>query len=525
MSSPPHTQKEISEWNINDLNSYLLANKYRGMADLFLKNSINGYDLFFLTEDKLKNELNLSTFHERQATMKLVSKLTHEHLTLKIVNFNGDSVILTLDNDHNIKLGDISEYVGNMFNIDPKYLLYKDNTKEEVLSPSIKIVPLMILYPHTYKILNVSNMKDYRQPVSDSANETVANNGDNYSGDKYKDKYSNDDNYSSEGFKGCKDKYGNNNDNYSCNKHKDKYNNNENNIKKHHIKNDYSNDNDNDNAKNDAEIDSGLSNTGLETLGEVGNNFRRGGNRREVRENMELINNSLEQSSSQFINNCNVSHSQNLAGDNIVYKAENENILKNYTKIKGNHINLQKKIKRSSDAKTSENNDGNSSWKNMESLECRNVDGCRYVNKRKHAYANTSVDVDVREFGRNLKLTNLSQNKKISSYRDTNEQNPIKNETNLNQKNSQNRRNFYENNKTSVNYFINKELDNEKRGKKSKESFGKSNEISAKIVGKNVLLSSNDDEHITFKGKYNMGGMFMIEKKSYENEENFSHNY
>ena len=33
---------------------------------------------------------------------------------------------LTLDNNPETSLGEISEYIGNMFNIDPKNILYKD---------------------------------------------------------------------------------------------------------------------------------------------------------------------------------------------------------------------------------------------------------------------------------------------------------------------------------------------------------------------------------------------------------------
>ena len=158
-----YLNKEISEWNTNDLSSWLLANKYRGISELFQKNSLSGYDLFYIDDDILKNELNLKSFHERKIAMKLITKLTYEHLKLNVINSNGDNVVLTLDNNPETKLGEISDYIGNMFNIEPKDILYKDSTKQEVLSPTVKIVQLLILYPKIYKTLNVSNMKDYRQ--------------------------------------------------------------------------------------------------------------------------------------------------------------------------------------------------------------------------------------------------------------------------------------------------------------------------------------------------------------------------
>ena len=158
-----YLNKEISEWNTKDLTSWLTDNKYPGISELCQNNSLSGYDLFYITDDILKNEFCLSSFHERKVTMKLINKLINEHLKLNIINSNGDNVILTLDNNHNTSLGELSEYIGGMFNMSPKDILYKDFTKKEVLSPSLKIINLMILYPKLYKTLNVFNMKDYHQ--------------------------------------------------------------------------------------------------------------------------------------------------------------------------------------------------------------------------------------------------------------------------------------------------------------------------------------------------------------------------
>jgi len=156
-------KKEISEWTTTDLCGWLLDNKFRGISELFQKFSISGYDLFFINDNVLKTELGLSSFHERKVAMKLITKLTNEHLKLNIINSNGDNVIITLDNNHETSLGELTNYIGNMFNIEPNNILFKDSTKQEVLSPTIKIVKFLILYPKIYKTLNISNMKDYHQ--------------------------------------------------------------------------------------------------------------------------------------------------------------------------------------------------------------------------------------------------------------------------------------------------------------------------------------------------------------------------
>ena len=168
-----YLNKEISEWNTTDLCNWLLANKFRGISELCQKYSLSGYDLFFINDDILKNELGLKSFHERNVALKLFTKLTYEHLRLNVINSNGDNVILTLDNNQETQLGELADYIGNMFNINPKDILFKDNTKQEVLSPSVKIVKLLILYPKIYKVINVSNMNDYHQ-----ADEEMMESGD-----------------------------------------------------------------------------------------------------------------------------------------------------------------------------------------------------------------------------------------------------------------------------------------------------------------------------------------------------------
>ena len=171
-----YLKREISEWNTSDLSRWLIDNKYPGISELCQNNSLSGYDLFYITDDILKNELGLNSFHERKVTMKLIKKLIYEHLKLNIINSNGDNVILTLDNNPDTSLGELSEYIGGMFNINPKDILYKDTSKTEVLSPSVKIVELLILYPRLYKTLNVFNMKDYLQSSDNDNNNEINEN-------------------------------------------------------------------------------------------------------------------------------------------------------------------------------------------------------------------------------------------------------------------------------------------------------------------------------------------------------------
>ena len=97
--STTYLNREISEWNTSDLCKWLIDNKYPGISELCQNNSLSGYDLFYITDDILKNEFGLNSFHERKVTMKLIKKLIYEHLKINIINSNGDNVVITLDNN------------------------------------------------------------------------------------------------------------------------------------------------------------------------------------------------------------------------------------------------------------------------------------------------------------------------------------------------------------------------------------------------------------------------------------------
>lgn len=160
-SFPSYMNKEIPEWNSSDLSNWLLDNKFKKISEICKKYGINGYDLFFLNEEILKTEFGISSFHERISILKTLKKLIYAHLKLNIINSqNGDQTTLLLDNNLTISLEDITKSVGNIFNINPDDIIYKDYSQHQIISPTIKIVELMILFPKIYKSLNISNFKN-----------------------------------------------------------------------------------------------------------------------------------------------------------------------------------------------------------------------------------------------------------------------------------------------------------------------------------------------------------------------------
>ena len=167
-SLPSYLNKEIPEWNSTDLSNWLLDNKFKKISELCKKFNINGYDLFFINEEILKTEFGLNSFHERITTFKTLKKLIYNYLKLNIINsLNGDETTLLLDNNLNISLNDISKSVGHIFNINPDEIIYKDYSNHQIISPTIKIVELMLLFPKLYKSLNVCDIKEEKNNNKD----------------------------------------------------------------------------------------------------------------------------------------------------------------------------------------------------------------------------------------------------------------------------------------------------------------------------------------------------------------------
>ena len=157
-----YLNKEIPEWTTLDLSNWLLDNKFKKLSEIIKKNNVNGYDIFFINDEILKNEFGLNSFHERITTLKTLKKLMHTYLKLNIRNVqNGEEKTIILDNNINISLKDISKSIGNTFNINPDDIIYQDYSKSQIISSTMNIIELMLLFPKLYKTLNIRQKQSY----------------------------------------------------------------------------------------------------------------------------------------------------------------------------------------------------------------------------------------------------------------------------------------------------------------------------------------------------------------------------
>jgi hypothetical protein len=67
--------KELYEWDVSDVISWLQNKGFQNYTENFRTNNITGYDLCFLTTEDLKSELRISNLHERLGILKEIRKL------------------------------------------------------------------------------------------------------------------------------------------------------------------------------------------------------------------------------------------------------------------------------------------------------------------------------------------------------------------------------------------------------------------------------------------------------------------
>jgi hypothetical protein len=139
---------EISEWTTQELCRYFNDNNLRFISDICKTNSLTGADIFAITPTILKEELNIKQFTERQIIYREFQFLIYEHCIYKYIIYinsflvkanvifsdTNEGVVITLDNDPNMKLSDLSSYIAGMFNIVSRlYYLYKILSRKKAI--------------------------------------------------------------------------------------------------------------------------------------------------------------------------------------------------------------------------------------------------------------------------------------------------------------------------------------------------------------------------------------------------------
>lgn len=81
------TQKDLSIWEWEDVNKWLINNNMQQYLELFEKHQVNGYDLCYLTNEDL-NEMQLNNFHDRNLVLKNIRLMTLDQCKYKFYYLN-----------------------------------------------------------------------------------------------------------------------------------------------------------------------------------------------------------------------------------------------------------------------------------------------------------------------------------------------------------------------------------------------------------------------------------------------------
>ena len=157
-------QKEISEWENDELIHYLYSKNYNILLELCKKFNLNGYDLFFINEKSLKEDFNVFNFHERHLILKLIKYLIHNQLKITFTsNKTGEKISIILTNNSPVQLKDFTSIISNIFKLNPNNLIFRDFKGKEILSPTNNVLDLIIEFPFKYKEINVVNCNDLNE--------------------------------------------------------------------------------------------------------------------------------------------------------------------------------------------------------------------------------------------------------------------------------------------------------------------------------------------------------------------------
>ena len=117
-------------------------------------NDTVGYDLTFEIDAYLK-QIDIQNIHEINLIKKFVNKNINDQLKLTIKLNQNQQIVIQLDNDINIVLNEIIEYLSRIESVKQDEIFLSPIDSNELLLPSVKIVKLILEQPNQYSILKL----------------------------------------------------------------------------------------------------------------------------------------------------------------------------------------------------------------------------------------------------------------------------------------------------------------------------------------------------------------------------------
>ena len=190
-----YDNKNINEENIidNDNNNninfllmdeiqildYLTENKIdENIISQIKELKLNSKDLIYISKkDELLNKICNNDFHLKNIFLNFINSEIENALKIKITLDDNKELIITLENDPNYTLENITHNLGIILNNSNKLYLTPFSNQNEILLPNIKIIPRILSNPEKYTNLKIFDLKNIKGNYKNSSNDNNLNQG------------------------------------------------------------------------------------------------------------------------------------------------------------------------------------------------------------------------------------------------------------------------------------------------------------------------------------------------------------
>ena len=195
MNAQNYDNKNINEENIidndniNNINfflmdeiqilDYLTENKIdENIISQIKELKLNSKDLIYISKkDELLNKICNNDFHLKNIFLNFINSEIENALKIKITLDDNKELIITLENDPNYTLENITHNLGIILNNSNKLYLTPFSNQNEILLPNIKIIPRILSNPEKYTNLKIFDLKNIKGNNKNSSNDNNLNQG------------------------------------------------------------------------------------------------------------------------------------------------------------------------------------------------------------------------------------------------------------------------------------------------------------------------------------------------------------
>ena len=179
----------IDNDNINNINfflmdeiqilDYLTENKIdENIISQIKELKLNSKDLIYISKkDELLNKICNNDFHLKNIFLNFINSEIENALKIKITLDDNKELIITLENDPNYTLENITHNLGIILNNSNKLYLTPFSNQNEILLPNIKIIPRILSNPEKYTNLKIFDLKNIKGNNKNSSNDNNLNQG------------------------------------------------------------------------------------------------------------------------------------------------------------------------------------------------------------------------------------------------------------------------------------------------------------------------------------------------------------